>query len=50
MEENIDKRLDLKEKVNNLYQKNKIKILSIISIIILAIFLVIFLGINKKKK
>ena len=49
MEENIDKRLDLKEKVNNLYQKNKIKILSIISIIILAIFLVIFLGINKKK-
>ena len=49
MEENIDTRLDLKEQVNNLYQKNKIKILSIISIIILAIFLVLFLGINKKK-
>ena len=50
MEENQDKNLEFKNKLIIFYQKNKLTIYSILSLIIITIFIIFFLQINKKKE
>ena len=49
MEENIDKNLKF-QKLIIFYKNNKFKIYSIFGLLIISIFIILYLGINKKKK
>ena len=50
MEENLDKKIEIKEGISLFYKKNKLKIFIILSIIILTILVLVFLEIYKKKE
>ena len=49
MEENIDKNLKF-QKLIIFYKNNKFKIYSIFGLLIISIFIILYLGINKKKE
>ena len=50
MEENIEKKQDLKSRLIYFFDKNKIKLLILISLLIIAIFALLLFQINAKKK
>lgn len=50
MEENLDKKIEIKEGISLFYKKNKLKIFITLGIIILALLVLVFLEIYKKKE
>ena len=50
MEDSIEKKIELKDKIISFYNENKIKIFSIVIILFTAIIIFIFLGMHEKKK
>ena len=49
MEDSIEKKIELKDKIISFYNENKIKIFSIVIILFTAIIIFIFLGMHEKK-
>ena len=49
MEDSIEKKIELKDKIISFYNENKIKIFSIVIILFIAIIIFIFFGMHEKK-
>ena len=50
MEQNLNDKINLKDKLTNLYKENKFKVYSFISILIIIIFFIFIFNANIKKK
>ena len=50
MDQNLENKIELRDKLISLYNKNKIKIFLFVSLLIILISSVIFIEINNKKK
>jgi len=49
MEQNLNKKIELKDKLVSLYKENKLKIYSLIGILLIIFVTIIFININNKK-
>ena len=49
MDQNVDKNFDIKSKILNIFQKNKIKIYSLVIILFILLFFLTFMKIDKEK-
>ena len=50
MEQNLNKKIELKDKLVNLFKENKLKIFSIIGILSIVFITIIFININNEKR